>query len=589
MNKSFLICLGVASAFVLTGNLQLFAQGTDEFGRYERKSISYIPAVYIPRSEAYEMKNHEIEFLIETVKDYIEMPRFDYNELPEEITDTFVKRARKKGGVTPSEMKELLNETVVPVIMDILNTQAEIRARDLVTDEQKEQFIATKAQSYGINADQLETILNSAYLYIPYVDWVNFDKDEGMFTCTVRGGLLWFHVIPDSENPRVESLLTQETSSFGKGQDDQRYSFRSKLLDGDEFALYSAVDNFARNLQVATQSIPEFQLTGMVQYVNKQKVDFDLGRREGIKVDDGFFIKEQYQSGDGEIDQRKVGFVRTVSVGDNTDDQIAASQAVAVTGNEFTRGMALVEHPRLPLDISFRIRTLNYNLYKNSGYIAIDFPFTKTEILEAYFVESYSGGIPAVDLEAAYHIGRWFDVPMLLANVGATAGVVPVEVQVRTFEDHQYHWESTNPTLFQFRFGLTQKYFYRRFGLQFGADVGLSAMSATDQIWWFNEDFELEQYNISLSNRTVGGSLYGGFEMFLTPDITAGFVTGFQAYPESAAWSFDVASDSYDITNLAEDRPSYDISGRFMSVYVQYRPPALPFDPWNLIRASLGI
>ena len=567
-------------------------QDNADFGRYERKSISYIPAIYIPRSEAYEMRNSEIKFLIKTVKEYIEMPRFDYNELPEGITDEFVRKARKRGGVTPDEMQELLNETVVPVIMDILNTQKEIRARDLVTEEQKQQFITTKAQSYGITAQQLETVLNSAYLYIPYVDWVDFDEEKGMITFTIKGGLLWYHIVPDVENPRVEPLMKRETTSFGKGQDDQRYPFKGELLEGDEFALYTAVDNFARNLQVATQSIPDFQLAGLVQYAEKNSVEFDLGKREGIKVDDGFYIKEQFESKFGEVDARKVGFVRTIGVGNNKKDATAVSIAAPITGNNFTRGMALLEHPRLPIDVSLRIRLLNFNLQRNTDSVYVELPFTSIDVLSARFPENYSGGIPALDLEAAYHIGRHFDIPMLLFIAGATAGIVPVEAQVRSFEDEYWKWDSVYPTLFQFRFGITKKYFWRRYGLQIGGDVGLSAMSATDKIWLpviEDGNWKIEDYNISLSNRTVGASVFTGFEYFITPDFTTGITAGFQGYPESAAWSFDIANDSYDITSYGEDRPTYSINGGFMSIYIQYRPPSLPFDPLNMIRAMVGI
>jgi len=564
----------------------VFAQDDAEFGRYNRKSISYIPAVYIPRSEAYEMRQSEIRFLIKTVREYIEMPRFDYNELPETITDEFVRKARGMGGVTPSEMQDLLDETVVPVIMDILDTQKEMRARNLVTEEQKQQFIATKAQSYGITARQLETVLNSAYLYIPYVDWVDFEEEKGIITFTIKGGLLWYHIIPDVPSPRVEPLLKKETISFGKGQDDQRYPFKGELLKGEEFALYTAVDNFARNLQVATQSIPAFQLAGMIQYAGKNSIEFDLGKREGIKVDDGFFIKEQYEEKSGEVDARKVGFVRTTAVGNNKNNPTAVSIAAPVMGSNFTRGMALVEHPRLPLNVSFRARFLN--LYVNSGYMEANWPFSDEHILAARFIEDYTGGSVGIDLEAGYHIGRWFDIPMLLFTAGITAGVPPVEIQVQSFQDRIQKWNPTIPALLQVRIGMTKKYFWRRYGLQVGGDFGLSALSANDKVWLFGED-GLELYSIALSNRTVGASLFTGIEYFITPDWTMGFTIGLQGYPESAAWTFDVENDSYPLVGIEGNRPSYSITGGTMTFYIQYRPPSLPFDPLNMIRAIVGI
>lgn len=562
--KSILIFVSASILFLtIFGNLWAQNSPGEPFGQYDRKSISYIPAVYIPRSEAYKMKTGEIEFLIGEVRNYIEMPRFDFNRLPESITDEFVRRAQLHDGISPDEMEDLLNKTVVPVIVDILNTEMEMRARDLVTDQQQQQFIATKAQSYGITAAQLETVLNSAYLYVPYVDEVKFSEDKKMYTCDVKGGLLWYHIDTASETPRVESILKQETHSLGKGKEDNTYRYSGKKLKGDEFALYTAVSNFARNLQVATQEIPAFKLSAQVAYVDRHKIDFNLGKKEGIKVDDGFYVTEQVMNADGSLKQKRVGFVRTTKVANNKTRSYQNSQAVAVMGRGYAQGMALVEHPRLPIDIVVRPRAHMMDI-------------TPGHVGPVYFYDEYSGATGGIDLEAHYHIGRWFDVPMLLFSAGGTISFVPSKINL----EYKGYSIPTLPALYQIHLGLTRKYFYRRVGWTLAAKFGTAFLSVSEK---FGDN------TVSLTNHTIGGIFESGLEYVITPDFYIGIYGGYQFYPESIVWTLDINNDSYPLPTSNEDRPAFNANGATIGIYFHYQPPSLPFDPFNFIRGISGI
>lgn len=535
-------------------------------GQYDRKSISYIPAVYISQHDAYKMKDREIEFLIDQVREYVEMPRFDFNKLPEEITDDFLRRARLQGNVSPDEIEQLLNETVVPVISDILDTEMEIRARDLVTAEQRQQFIATKAQSYGITADQLEKVLNSAYIYIPYVDGVDFEEEKGIVTFNVKGGLLWYHVDMSGEKPKVESILKQSTHSMGKGKEKSSFHYKGHKLEGDEFALYTAVSNFARNLQVATQSIPAFKLSSQVAYVQRNRVDFNLGKKEGIKVDDGFYITEQVMK-DGDLKQKRIGYVRTVKVANNKKRSYENSQAVAVTGHGYAQGMSLVEHPRLPIDIVIRPRAHMLNV--STGIIGTE------DFSPIRFTDAYDGPTGGVDIEAHYHIGRWFGIPMFLFSAGGTVSFVPSKIQIYTGFGDFY----TIPGLYQIHLGLTKKYFYRRIGWTLSAKFGTAFLS-------ISHDFG--EHSIGISNRTLGGVFQSGIEFAVTPDFYMGIYGGYQYYPESSVWTLDIDSDSYPLLP-SENRPTFNASGATLGLYFHYQPPALSFDPFNLVRGVSGI
>ncbi|HKJ69615.1 MAG TPA: hypothetical protein VKA68_16785 [bacterium] len=574
MSKQFFIAAGFI--FLLTGFVRLAAQEPELQTRYERSSISYISAMYIPRSEAYELKTDEVDYLINTIEEYIAMPRFDFNELPEEITGELVDRARRMQGLSLDELEQALNETVVPVITDILNTQMEIRARDLVTEEQKQQFIATKARSYGITAAQLETVMNSAYIYIPYVDRVRFEEDDGTIKFHINGGLFWYHVETLETEPQVESLLKQESYSMGQGKEDSRFTYKGRILNGEEFALYSAIDNFARNLQVATRSIPEFKLSGAVQYVQGPRLEFNLGRKEGVMVDDGFYIGEQQQSSEGTVEVERVGFVRTVSVGNNHDDDYAFSRAAAVIGGRFARGMAIIEHPRLPIDIVLRPRI--YQMHISAGEVGIQWPGSDYDILKATFADPYDKYTFGLDLEANYHVGRWMDIPLLVMGIGGTFSPVPMIIEMELLEDVTH---KTIPFSYQVHFGIAKKYFYKRLGFVLSGKFGASVLSATERIF---------DHSISLSNRTVGSIFQLGLEYVASPDFYIGGYAGYQFFPRSPVWTFDVDDDSYPLLGSGtENRPKFDANGLTIGLYLHYQPPALPFDPFNLFRGATGL
>jgi len=571
----------IAVAILLLPVKNIPGQTTEPSGSYERKSISYIPAVYIPRSEAYQLHREEIDYLINSIRESIEMPRFDFNPLPEEITDNLIQQARRQGNLSLENLEGMLTESIVPVIVDILNTEMEIRARDLVSEEQKQQFIATKAQGYGITAGQLETVMNSAYLYIPYVDDVSFKEDDGMITFHITGGLFWYHIETLGDEPKVESLLKQESFSMGQGLEKRSYSYHGRSLNGEEFSLYTAIDNFARNLQVATQSIPVFKLSGLIQYTGGRDLQFDLGRKEGIMVDDGFFVGEQTAAPDGSVEMKHVGFIRTVAVGNNAKDAYDFSQAKTVFGGDFAQGMSVIEHPRLPIDIVIRPRI--YQMEVTAGAVGVEWSGSGANILQARFTDAYSGPTVGLDFEANYHIGRWFDVPMLLMGVGGTFSPVPVTIEIQSFQSAV---DQTIPVLYQLHFGLAKKYFYKRLGWVLSAKFGAAVLSATKKV----VDLDGDEHTISLSNRTGGTILQMGLEYVVTPDFYLGGYAGYQMFPRSPIWTFDVDHDSYPlITGGSQNLPQFSSTGYTVGIYFHYQPPALPFDPLNWIRGVSGL
>lgn len=312
---------------------------------------------------------------------------------------------------------------------------------------------------------------------------VNFDVSEGddsdgTITFSVSGGIIWYHLMTKGTEPQVTLLLTKGTTASGMAEKGVKYGLLNDI-PAKEFAFESAVRTFGKNLKVATQSIPAFQLHGEVQYVEDTTVEFDLGSREGIKVDDGFYVKERQQTSDGETALKEVGFVRAVNVADNEEKPHRNTADEVVMGSGFATGMQLYEHPRLPIDLVARMRFFNVQVNEEN--------------------HSMSG----YDLEANYHIGRWMDIPLFYGNLGLSFGGND------TYQTAQLY------------VGLGKKYFYKRIGLGIFGQYGTSGLSPRDD----DADWSLG---------SAGFTLQTGAEYLLTPNISLGLYGGYQFFSEDS-------------------------------------------------------
>lgn len=152
----------------------LNAQNLSDFNsqKYIRKSISYVP--FLLQKERYNIKEENVSFILDILSNSVEMKRFDYNPIPEKIINRFRKEMEKtietEKSVTKEEVKEKRKKLLVPGIKKVLNIKVEMRAKELIPETEKNKFIVLKAKESGIKAEDLETVLNSTYIYFPFLN-----------------------------------------------------------------------------------------------------------------------------------------------------------------------------------------------------------------------------------------------------------------------------------------------------------------------------------------------------------------------------------------------------------------------------------
>lgn len=151
--------------------------------------------------------------------------------------------------------------------------------------------MATKAKELGYTVDEIEKVMNSAYIYIPYLTEFTEKKEKNSANITLKGGIIWFQVVMKDNKPTVKLRVKKSTKSSGFGS--------------EKFALQSAAMNFARNLLVATQSMPEFRLSSTIAEVEGKNITFSLGKKEGIKIDNCFFVGEWMEDDEGALHFKK--------------------------------------------------------------------------------------------------------------------------------------------------------------------------------------------------------------------------------------------------------------------------------------------
>jgi hypothetical protein len=545
MTRVFVIALILLFIFTLTMGQEL---------KYERKSISYVDVLLVSNPEI-KIEGKQASYLIKKLREYIEMPRFDYNPIPEELVADFKSELESRGSsISLDEIVELLKEKFVPKIIEILDIEKEIRAQGLLTEAQRNSFIATKAKSLGITAEQAMKIMNSAFIYVPVISKYNTytDRINQIYTVDLNAGVFWYRVVyHESGDADLKLLIKKETRGIGVAGLNKELKHEGEKVDYKEYAFRTAAIALARDIQVAVRDIPEFRLGAQVTEVYSNAISFPMGKREGIKIDDGFDLVELQENPDGGVIQKKIGFARVTQVADNRSNPNRFSKARVIIGRGLEPGIYVSERPRLPFDLLVNFKTN---------------PFTITYVdpWVGKYVESMTGY--SIHAELLYNLGRNLDISQLWVGVGLSFGggnAENLEIMKIIFGD------KPDVSILEYN-AVVMKRFYLPFRFSV---VGRA-------------DFVLEVVNFSkgdakLQHSGLGLALGLGVEYTATPDVILGLGLGYRFFSESEEWEGGGGSGT--IPGFAGNH-----SGTFFSVYLNYSLPKLGFDPIAAIKGAIG-
>lgn len=356
MRKTLLVAL------LLLCMIQTIFAATEQ-GSYQRKSITALDSVWIfPQAQnmVYRSWAFDLDRFGKFLTYYIEMPRFDYNEIPDHLKQRFTNRANSIYDISIYSLSNLLQTTVVDEIMTILNDPEiqEARRKNFKDEASFQSFAATKAKSLGLTEEELIDLYNSAYIYLPFISSAYLQRsEEGYDTIHIDGGIIWWKIdVDQSGTSSVRELLVATTWAMGFVDYDRienifTFADESWYADPIEYAVNDAMLAFAKNLSVKTRQIDAFKLQAQIVESSGRTLGFPLGRNEGIHLDDGFYVIEYREDKDGNIVPYEKGYVRVSETGNNGFDPTALTYAKQIMGSRATIGDVVMENPKLGIEL----------------------------------------------------------------------------------------------------------------------------------------------------------------------------------------------------------------------------------------------
>jgi len=503
-------------------------------GKYERKSVSSVESVWLS-GVARQTGDFDYGFFEKMIDLYIKVPRFDYNHLPEEQIRLFRIEANKLSVINANTIAEVLERTVAVEVKRILSDPQIQQARraDLEDESARIQVARLKGREFGLTEDQLLKLMSSAYIYLPYITTITKSYNNTEFTYSLEGGILWYrvYIAPDGT---VSLIQKQSATASGIGTADaaKAKDYSMFLLGHAEIpttveqnAQYNAVQAWIKNLGVRMKEMPEFALSAQImERLPGRKFSAELGFREGVHLDDGFFIAELYEDSTGDLQKRIVGYSRIIQTGDNRDEsnRNVRSQVQAFYGIP-VEGAVIMENPRLGIDLSV---AMGYRFGMNIPQEASWTPFVgevfngdATSQLEFNFIFAYNLA-PIVGIrQLFYDLEVDFGIPVVEYNPGVENGSA-LTVAAYT--------------------GLNKKLWSGRNALSFGAKVGYDRFVTTST--WGG-------YNISLAANILGFRGNVDYHYMLSPN-----------------WQFNIGLDLKACTppfssSLIIDEEEWDLGG----------------------------
>jgi len=550
-------------------------------GKYVRKSISSLESVWFkPGSVAglqFDSKTFDkfIDF-------YVEVDRFDYNVLPANLIQDFRREANSIDSVNADAISDVLESTVTSKIVDILNDPDVIQKRGTALKDESafQSFAATKAKSLGLTTDELKTLMNSAYIYLPYIHSAKKETEDKYLSITIYGGILWWQLKVDgSGNASVEKVLEAKTSGLssidpnGKNPltdeplyTEFRFGNEKWSTTPEQYAQNDAMLAFCKNLGVKTKELDAFKLSAQIVEASGRKYGFPLGFAEGVHLDDGFHIVEYEEDAKGnEVAVRK-GFARVSKTGDNKEDRNNYTYAKQLMGRKVSEGTVVMEHPRLGMQAR-----LNMGLTVGSS---IQPEHTSLSLVgignEKVLAEEATSQI-AGNLLLSYNLAPIIGVSQTFIDTDIGFSIPLAEYDVPSGET-----PSSAAMVLSPYFGLTKKFGGRMYAsATLGGGVDMLTIAGI-------YDYSGTDYDYTLAIMALGFKAGGELGMMLTPDLSltasANFKLGLT--PMSGTLTWDEIEHDIDDLSAYED---LNMGGLTITIGVSYELGELPINLFGFL------
>lgn len=552
---------------------------------YKKRVVSYIGNVLVASKAT--LTANQLRHIAEEVEHATSLPRFTYAPLPDTIVRSFGEEVGALKDVTPQTVRPLVETKLAPRLLEFLDMNKELLSKRNLTDVERNTFLATKAKAAGLSATQLEAILNSGYLYFPFVELYERDVSEGErevknekgevtkkiktveYSHKLKLGVLWYKLNVSRSNRATISYLAMSegwgmfgaiSRSLTKDKDSQE--------NADGKAFDEAVSISCQNIELKTKQIEAFKLTGEVTETTSLGVKVNLGKQEGVGLDDTYWIEEMEENEKGDIIKNRRGFAKIRNV------QVSTSDAQTITGSNYSPGLSVSEVPLLGLNavVGWSRFPISIGSYNRQGT-----PNTFFGPKDSYnFYLSLDAQEPTAnaltlglqtDLAKATGVSElWFHIGGSLGSAAVSASMVKLSyaangtlVKVDTLPTPLSVAGSVSV-------GLLKKFYLHRFGFFLEAEGSYTFLRL--------EATGTETY--VAVNEKYGAVLRGGLEVYLAPTFSVGGAAEMNFFSTSDVWATAVSAGGENkLKNGVNVGPDTRFSGISFSVWINYSLPSL--------------
>jgi hypothetical protein len=554
---------------------------------YKKKTVSFVDKVVVPANVT--LTPSQADYVKKTVARNINFARFNYAPLPDTVTASFGNEVGNVSRLTPEIIRPIMDKTLAPQLMHILDVNKELLSKQNLSEAERNTFLATKAQAAGLSASQLEAILNSGFFYIPYADsyrrsiqhgFREVKNDKGKvvrriplteYTHSLQLGLLWYKLNVDRNNKA--SVVFVGAAQGWKGEPIVRSeTHEDETLEGNKIddegtedynAFKAAVDVSCFNIQLETKKMEAFMLIGEISEATFFGVTLNLGNKEGVGLDDTYWVEEFEESASGEIVKNKRGFVKIREVGDNKRDENATSYAQTITGSNYSQGLTLTELPMLGLNALIGFGTFPVTI---SPIVRTDSLMKQAPNFYAK-IKSESNTAYGASLSFQTDLANATKISELWGHIGGAVGITSIDGTI--FTNNGLDSADIGASLTGYvNFGIIKKFYFRRFGLLFQADAKY-AMTYISVSGKDNNTYKLTNGNFGLDGRA-------GLEIYLSPVFSIGGSAEYNVFGVGKSWSAVVTDkDNKDTKNSDATGPDIKYSGVGVYLWINYSLPSL--------------
>lgn len=420
--------------------------------------------------------------------------------------DDLISQQRLLEGTLFRQASELMTETIAPKLSSILGDPElqKMRAKQYVSEAERNSFIVLKAKELGITSEDIERVMDSAYVCLvvltDYDYFYSRDEKTGerILTYNLEGGVVWYKLIvsDDGQKAAIQPLKDIRIRGSASGYPDRPDPFSK--VDPDTQIFRNAVNSFVSNLEVETRKIDDFALKTQIVESVGSRVGFPLGKNEGLYVGQKFRVFENVKQGE-QIKTEKRGFFYVTKVGDNKTNPNNLSYGKAVIGR-LEPGMEVREYATsgVSTNIAFRY-----------GSMGIKTGSVKS-IYSLYVKEDSESPVAMLNLSVDYDLGRTTNIPQLFVTVGGDVGF-------SSFDDVSMDFGKGNPSSLYYDLygGITKKLYIKNLAFFVSPLFQYQALNISNS--------DKDGNSVSFNNFALSFSASFGLELALRENFNIGF------------------------------------------------------------------